>query len=274
MQVLLTNGVQLDHAPRQPLPDTWSKQDFLSWVNDVRNQGLEVIPEIKLLTHQEKFYQDRQPGLMFNQSTYDPRKEETYQRVFSLLGEIIEAIHPKAIHIGHDEVAGINAGSKKKWLREGEEMIPAVLFLKDIFRIHDYLKQRHIQMWMWGDMLISPEEFPKMLSTHLHGFNPGYGKPLREKLPRDIVICDWHYFDDQVDFPSLSVMQTEGFRVIGATWKTEKTIRNFSRYGSQHGAYGMMATTWFHVQRKEWDTVDSIIRLSGEIFIKDFPNAK
>lgn len=127
---------------------------------------------------------------------------------------------------------------------------------------------------MWGDMLISPDEFQNMFDPDLHGTVGGYGKPLRDKLPRDIVICDWHYFDDQSDFPTLKVMQKEGFRVIGSSWKKEKTTRNFSRYAAQHGAKGMMATTWFHVQKNEWGIVDDIIKVSGEAFMRDFPDAQ
>jgi len=274
VQVQLTDGVQLDHAPWKPRVSAWTKKEFTEWVEDVRKGGLEVIPEIKLLTQQQKFFQGNYPSLMFNKSTYDPRKEETYQIVFPLLDEIIEAIQPKAIHIGHDEVAGHKERSRKKRLRTGEEMLPAELFLKDVLRIHDYLKNRSIETWMWGDMLISPDEFPLMLDKHLHGTLPGYGKLLRNKLPRDIVICDWHYFDRQPEFPSLAKMQEEGFRVIGTIWKKEQTIKNFSRYAAQHGAYGMMAGTFFHVHRNEWNIVENIILTSGKAFSKDFPDVK
>jgi len=125
-----------------------------------------------------------------------------------------------------------------------------------------------------GNMLIPQDEFPNILSRHLHGTVPGYGKVLRAKIPRDIVICDWHYFDDQSVFPTLDVMQKEGFRVLGATWKKENTTLNFSRYAAKHDAHGMIATTWFHVVRKEWDVVEYIIKVSGEAFSKDFPDAK
>jgi hypothetical protein len=197
-----------------------------------------------------------------------------YTKVFPYLDELIELIQPVAVHIGHDEVVGWNAWHAKKNLKPGEKMLPSELFLSDVLKIHAYLKKRNVETWMWGDMLISPDEFPNMLSRHLHGSVPDYGKALRDKLPKDIVICDWHYFDDQLDFSSLDIMQKEGFRVVGATWKKEKTTRNFSSYAAQHDAHGMIATTWFHVVLKEWDVVEDIIKFSGEAFSKDFPDAK
>lgn len=36
---------------------------------------------------------------------------------------------------------------------------------------------------------------------------------------------DWHYGDEQGSFPAMAEMQSEGFRVIGATWKREQTTR-------------------------------------------------
>ncbi len=272
--VTITDGVNLRYAPWKGLPEAWSREDFVKWVAYVLNKGMEVIPEIKLLTHQEKLFQNNFPLLMFNKSTYDPRKGPVYEKTALLLNEIVEITHAPALHIGHDEVAGYNPSWVEKWLCMGEAILPAELFLQDVLHIHDYLKNRGIETWMWGDMLISPEEFPEMFASELHGGSVGYGKALRAKLPKDIVICDWHYSDDQPDFPSLAVMQKEGFRVIGTTWKKPRTIDNFSRYAAQHHAYGMMATTWFHVQRKEWDVVERIIRESGDAFRKDFPDAK
>ena len=280
--VALSWGVELDHSPWTAKSNAWTKNQLLSWVNYARQHGMAVIPEIKLLSHQYNFFQGNHSDLMFNSDTYDPANELVYKKVFALLDEVIATFDPPAIHIGHDEIVGWLLKrkvfpNKAMGLKQGEQALPAELFLMDVLRIHGYLKQRGVETWMWGDMLISPEEFPEMRAWELHGGhvgNYGYGKPLRNQLPRDIVICDWHYFDDQAAFPSLRAFKQEGFRVLGATWKKEKTIRNFSRYAAEHGAEGMIATTWFHVQRKEWDVVEKIIRESGEAFNKDFPDAQ
>ncbi|MBK7353138.1 MAG: family 20 glycosylhydrolase [Nitrosomonas sp.] len=266
IQVVLSDGLIFEHAPWKPISNAWSKAEFLSWVSYARARSLDIVPEINLLTHQERFFQNLHPQLMFNKSTYDPRNEKTFEVVFTFIDEIIEAIQPRAIHIGHDEVAGHLPYSAKKWLRSGEEMLPATLFLKNVTQVHAYLKRKGIETWMWGDMLISSNEFPNMLAKHLHGNSPGYGKNLRDQLPRDIVICDWHYFDEQTEFPSLSTLQQEGFRVIATTWKNERAIRNFSRYAKNHNAYGMMATIWFYLPRNEMELVNWIIQTSGKLF--------
>ncbi len=266
IQVLLTDGVQFDHAPWRPSKSAWTKAEFLSWVAYARAHGLDVIPEVKLLTHQEQFFQKHYAHLMFNTVSYDPRKDETYTVVFAFLDEVIEALHPKAIHIGHDEAFGWTVGQVSKWLKLGEVMIPAELFARDVRRIHAYLTAKGISTWMWADMLLSPMEFPGVPTRHLHGVADGYGKPLRDQLPRDIVMCEWHYGEEQAQFPSMAVLQGEGFRVIGATWKREATMRSFSRYALSRRAYGLMATTWFHVQQNDTELVNWIIQASGALF--------
>lgn len=267
IQFLLTNGVAMVKSPWTLRSNAWSKKQFLNWVDYVRTKGLEPIPEVSLLTHQEKFLGTTRPELMYNAMTYDPRKEEVYSVVFPFLDEIIDSIQPCAIHIGHDEVAGWNKSHARNKLKQGETPLPADLFIKDVSRLYTYLRDRSIDVWMWGDMLVAPDEFPDMLARHLHGVLPGYGKPIRNQLPRDIVICDWHYFDDQRDFPTLTRLQDEGFRVIAATWKKERTIRNFARYALANGAYGLMATTWHNIDSSRWSAlINWIVRASGRIF--------
>lgn len=268
IQFLLTDGVNLDKAPWSPKSNAWTKAQLLEWVAYIRARGLEPMPEVKLLTHQQLFLAAKFPDLLFNAVTYDPRKEDVYKVVFPFLDEIIESFRPRIVHIGHDEVVGWNKPHARKMLKPGEVPLPAELFLQDVLRLHGHLRSKGIEVWMWGDTLMAPEEFPDMLARHLHGGLPGYGKVLRDRLPRDIVICDWHYFDEQKEFPSLARLQSEGFRVIAATWKQEETIRNFARYARDKGAYGLMATTWYNMDApKAGPLVQWILRASGRFFL-------
>ena len=275
--IALGDGVKFNSFPGKVRTDAWSVDELLMFVNYAKQLNLNVIPEISLLTHQDSFFGNSHPELMFNNKTYDPRKPEVYTLISAYIDEIISTLHPAAMNIGHDELKGFmgqdfHTPNKEIDLLPGEQILPAELFLQDVLFIHDYLNKRGIETRMWADMLISPKEFPGMLDWQLHGRPLGYGKALRDQLPRDIVLCDWHYADDQSDFPSLTALQNEGFRVLGSTWKKSKTIRAFSRYAAQHQAYGMIATTWIQVPSKEWDVTERVIRESGEAFSKDFPD--
>ena len=274
------NGLLLRSTPWVvPGKYTWSRNDLVDVAEYARRKGLEVVPQIELLSHQEVLLASPFPGLMFNAFTYDPGNARTYEIVLPIIDEIIELLHPKAMHIGHDEVAGWRPG--RNLLKQGERILPPDLFLEDVTRLHGYLRNKGIETWMWGDMLVSPEEFPSMREDALHGIHAGYGKELRRKIPRDIVICDWHYLDDQDEFPSLEAFKAEGFRVIGTIFKNAKTTRNFSHYAAAQGAEGMIATTWFIPGARNhaalitsWDELNQVVGGTGEIFYKDFPDAK
>lgn len=274
LNILWGASVKLKTFPWKVKTKPWEPEELLDVVSYARAKGLEVVPQMPLLSHQNVLLGKYRPDLMYNKSTYNPEKQDVYKIIFPMIDEIVALMKPKAFHVGHDEVVGWKLSHYGRFLGLLERALPVDLFVKDISTIYQHLKEIGVETWMWGDMLITPDEFPEMHSAGLHGNSKGYGQMLRRQIPKDIVICDWHYFDDQADYPSLTVLQKEGFRVIGATWEKEDTIRNFSSYAAKHGAYGMMATTWFHVQRKEWDVVEEIIKVSGEAFLKDFPDAK
>jgi hypothetical protein len=255
----LGNKVAFRSFPGQLSPTAWSPDEFLSVVSYIRSKGMEVIPGVPLLSHQWQFLAGTHPELMFAPGDYNPENTGVYKLVFPYLDEIISTIRPRAIHIGHDEVEGA---------------LPADSFLRDVNLLHDHLKQKSVETWMWGDMLLSRDEFPSMFPGPLSGNAPGYGRRLRAKLPKDIVICDWHYRDTQTDFPSLAAFKADGFRVLGATWKNSQTTRNFSRYAAVHGAEGMIVTTWFDPNEPKvvhsWDELSQIIQEAGKDFANDF----
>jgi len=265
--------------PGRTLKNPWPLMDFLKVVRNLRNKGMEIVPSLQLLTHQDQFFGKEHPELMFSEFVYDPRNPKVYSLVIPYIDEIIKTLNPKAIHIGHDEVGlkrNIFGGMSLKY----KNVLPSKLFLKDVRILHNYLRRKGVETWMWGDMLISPDEFPQMLARHFHGRSEGYGKQLRNQLPKDIVICDWHYWDKQKVFPTIKMFKLEGFRVLGSTWRDMKTARSFSFYASENGAEGMIATTWFAPKRRtnaivtKWSEVNNIIRQSGKVFQRDFPDEK
>jgi hypothetical protein len=259
----IVDGVRFDADAPNPRNDAISKYEFLEIVEYARYNGLEVVPHVPLLTHQNEFFKNKFPELMFNKVTYDPRKNEVYALVFEYLDELIELINPSAIHIGHDEAKGWTNESKKKWLRPHESPLPPNLFLQDVKKLNTFLTDKNIEVWMWGDMLIAPGEIPSMGPEDMNG-RGGYQKILPE-IPKNIVICDWRYYHKKPDFPSSLIYKSEGHPVLGSTWKVPKNIELFSSFmaSPEMNGRGMIATTWFHVGYKEHELVNSIIEISG-----------
>lgn len=246
----------------QNCSNSWSEEEVEDFVSSVKALDMEIIPEIKLLTHQALFFRSHFPDLMYNRHTYNPADSRVYPVVFEYLDRVVEIFSPNSIHIGHDEVAGHSQDSTDRNGVTNGEMLPATLYLKDVVILNNYIKSKNIDVWMWGDMLISPEEFPDMFGRHLHGSTPGYGKQLRDKIPKDITICDWHYFGQRKEYPSIKAFKDEGFSVLASTWSQQSTTALFASYANEIEVNGFIATTWWYVQKKEWSKVHSILRQS------------
>jgi hypothetical protein len=267
--VQVADGLRLPSMTNLARPDAWRPEEWTAFVAYARQNGLAVVPELKTLTHQEKLFARSRPDLLYNRETYDPRNPKVYTRVFAMIDDLIRTIEPPAIHIGHDELAGATIHPhipKAEQLPAGQDPLPPALFLRDVQTLHTYLKSRGVETWMWGDMLVGPHEFPEMASPALHA-PPDYAA-LRDAVPDDVVICDWHYFGAQAEFPTTQAFIHAGHDVLGATWKNKRTTERFSRYvhARRRGARGMLATTWFHVQRDEWRTVAGIVQASGRAY--------
>lgn len=262
----LADGVKLASPAVRPRDDALTTGQLRELIATAEQNGLEVIPQVALLTHQEKFFGREHPELMWNRVTYDPRDERVYELVFDYLEEVIRIFEPSAIHIGHDEVAGLTRSSAERWLGAQESPLPKELFVADVKRLNSWIEQRGIATWMWGDMLLSPTDLPDMKPELLNGID-GYSSIL-DDIPPNIVICDWQYYHVGKRFPSLERLVAGGNPVLGATWKNKKNIRRFARFAVElePAALGMIATTWFHVQRREFGIVNEIIDYSGERF--------
>ena len=266
-------STKLNSIPWADHPQAWTREQVSEIASYARKLSIEVVPHIPLLTKQHIFLGEAHPEFLYNAKTYDPLNDQVYEIIFDVLNEIIELTSPLAIHIGHDELYG-SPNRSKHW-QEGENLLRPELFLLDVERIYSYLSGRNIDTWMWGDMLIAEQEFPNMNKVALLGGVAGYGAELRQRIPKEIVICDWHYRDEGDDFQTINVFHREGFRVLGATWKKEQTIRDFSRYAAHNGADGMIATTWFHTREKGGnETVNRIIDASGKAFFEAFPDGR
>ena len=250
----------------------WSIKQFKEMVKFVKQNGLEIIPELKLLSHQEKFMGNRYPQYIYNKATYDPRNKELYKKiVFPAIDEILKLTEATKFHIGHDEVAqGTWNNYKKHRLNFGEIKLPTNLYLKDILTLHQYLKKKKIQTWMWGDMLLNAKEFPTMNRKYDFNGDNSYAKLLKV-LPKDIVICDWHYNEHNDEFPTVNQFIRYGHDVLGATWKDKITIRQYSNFiyklsKKNNKAKGAIATTWYGLTGKKKNEVQDIIKFSGKAF--------
>jgi hypothetical protein len=262
-------GVKLNSLNHLAKEGSWTKDDFSTAVKFAQENGLEIIPELKLLSHQDKFISQSKHKYLFNKSTYDPRKKELYEKVvFPAIDELVEITGAKRFHIGHDEVCGWNnIHFQKNLLNSGEKQLPANLFLQDTLTLYRYLKKKNVELWMWGDMLVSRNEVQSMKGTgaNINGYND-YAK-IRAKIPADIIINVWNYHGDLKQFPSAFIFAAQGNGVLGAGWENKEVTKQFTRYVNSlpFNGKGMIATTWYGIERNK-QKIWEIVFTSGEIF--------
>jgi len=219
-----------------------------------RKNKIRLIPEFQSLGHQSwkaetfplltvypKF--DLTPGEFPNNDgiycrEWDPLNSEVWRVVFDLIDEIIDAFHADALHAGMDEVFLL--GSEKSPSTKGQD--PGVLFAKAVNELHQHLREKKVEMLMWGDRLIDGKKFD--LGEWEAAMN-GTASAI-DAIPKDIIICPWHY-ELRESYPSIPMFLEKGFRVLPASWKDVEATKALIQFSRSHGGpklLGHMFTTW------------------------------
>jgi len=232
-----------------------TKQGARRLVKAARRHGIRVIPEFQSFGHQSwakdtftlltRYPElDSTPGAFpQNEGIYcrewDPMNPRVYRIVYALLDEIIDAFDADAVHVGMDEVFLI--GHEASPSTRGKD--PAEVFAKAVNDMHRHITgKRGRTMLMWGDRLIDAGRYD-------------YGEwesskngtwPAIDRIPKDIVICDWHY-EPRESYPSVPMFLEKGFRVLPTSWKDVPASKALIEYSLGLGRAGMLGhffTSW------------------------------
>jgi hypothetical protein len=102
---------------------------------------------------------------------------------------------------------------------------------------------------MWGDRLI---DSAKINYGHWEASANNTARAV-DLIPRDIVICDWHY-EPRVAYESVPMFLKKGFRVWPASWRNPeaaKALIDYSLKQKDPKMVGHLNTTWGAVPIKE-----------------------
>jgi hypothetical protein len=143
--------------------------------------------------------------------------------------ELIEVFGGEYFHIGHDEATFDDIGTCPRC----EDEDPGELFVGDVIKLHDWLAERGMRTLMWGDMFLPGHNGMK------------YGTAaLTDELPKDILICDWHYSATHDFDQTLTYWEDHGFEALGCPWYSPRNVWGFAAAVHEHDAVGLMGTTW------------------------------
>jgi hypothetical protein len=251
-------------------PDAITAADARRLAALARSSGLRLAPQYNCLGHQS--FRDRPNALLkahpeFNEApemdmgafefdnfySWCPNHPEVNCLVFDLLDELLDAFGADCLHVGMDEVFVLGECPRCKGTPNHQ------LFAKAVNDLHSHLVERRgVEMQMWGDRLLPPATGYSMWERSNNETEGAI-----DLIPRDIVVCDWHYeVMEGDDYPSVRYLQEKGLRVWPAGWNDPEAVRRLvevSRREATPGMLGYLGTTWVPV-------ADLVPALAGEPF--------
>ncbi len=252
---------------RGPNPITADHAHALAQV--CRDHGVRLIPQFQCLGHQSwaettfalltqhpEF--DETPGQFPNNAdiycrSWCPQHPGVNPIIFDLMDELLETFEADALHVGMDEVFLIASEHCSRC--QGHD--PAVLFAQAVNDYHAHLVgKRGVEMLLWGDRLLDAEATGYgMWEAAANGTHPAI-----DLIPKDIVICDWHY-EERTEYSSVPFFQEKGFRVWPGGWKNVAAAGLLLDYAMQHASermLGYLCTTWGAVKIADLATFPSL----------------
>ena len=173
--------------------------DLARWV---KRYHIELIPELPAFTHSYYLLTRHKelsevPGQKWP-DTYCPSNPKSYELLFDVYAEYIDALKPRMIHAGHDELfmpVGLCPRCKDKDIGER--------YGEDVRKIHDYLASKGIQMAIWGDMLLQDVRGKGLQKKQAPDgwtyYAPGGMTPeqVERLIPKDVLIFNWFWHKEE-----------------------------------------------------------------------------
>ena len=165
-------------------------KEVLSWC---RERELDVIPEVPCLSHSDYIVMAH-PDLNERKEdtypdTYCPSNPKSYEILFDIMDEVIQVFEPRIVNIGHDEIYTLAKCERCK------DKDPVELYVGDIVKVSNYLKERGIETLMWCEKMFG--NWKKYGSPCGGAANPKLDIPAlyqcKGKIPKDVRLLHWYW---------------------------------------------------------------------------------
>ena len=169
-----------------------------------------------------------------------PSEESVYQKFSEAVQRVVQLLHPRKIHVNHDEIGLVNSDSRcqQRRLQDYELVADQINRMRDIIKSCD----ANLEMIMWADA-VNP----------YHNAGKKNLEKTCELLHRDIIMAHWYYSAENYEQVDLLEMGAKffidkGFRMYGCPWDhlvNHKAWENvLAQYPTQPLMYGLMHTQW------------------------------
>ena len=253
-------GYEYKTHPELVSKNAYTHAQIKSLVAACREAGIKLIPLVNCLGHQSWAKQTHQLLTVYPEfdetaglypenealycRSYCPSHPGVHRVIFDLLGEITDVFETDAVHVGMDEVFLI-----------GEDTCPrcrgkdkAELFAGEVRTLRDFLATKKARLWLWGDRFIDG----KVTGLGKWEGSENQTSGAIDLVPKDIVICDWHY--DSAP-PTPGYFAVKGFDVVICSYNQPRVaveeaeqIFNLRRANANNAMgprlLGVMSTNW------------------------------
>ena len=224
------------HPKIGPKDGSLTPEDLAALVAYARPLHVDILGNQQSFGHFERILQHPEyAALRETAGVLCPVKEESYQLLDDLYGEVCPLLPLDMFNVCCDETWGLGTGPSKALA--GRIGVGGV-YVQHIRRIHDLLKTKYgKRMMMWGDIIL---QHPDKLA----------------EVPKDTIMLTWGY-DPRPDFQDQIVpFAKSGYaffvcpgisnwsRILPDFGVATANIRHFVRDGARHGAIGMLNTAW------------------------------
>lgn len=243
---------------------TMAREDLVKLFDFYRSINVEPIPLIQSYGHAEWLFANHQNlDIALNKAVpyaVDPRIPRTRKVLDSLWDEAIEALHPKTIHFGLDEVD--MRGFEESPHLETELWNLHIPFLAEIAKRHQ------VKMMMWGDQIEAPGEAPDAA----FGDTKEDAAKRRSVIPRGTFIADWHYMADSnpnTFLPSLTLLNNDDLIPVASAWYRPENVRGFDLAAAKAG-FGTLQTTWAGYESDEPGFIRNFNQFAAMVLAGDY----
>lgn len=234
-----------ESAPKVKPSGKDARQNTAAQMRDLvayaKARHVELIPAIRAYSHAEWLtgaYPEisekgpRKSGLQ----NYNPMHPQTYPLILGAIDDLLKAYDsPRYIHIGEDEHVLANIGTSP----ETRDIPMGQLIGEDIKRICDHLSSKNTRAMIWHDMVVPPE----LWNVEFNGRSTQDAEQALARVPKNAVICYWHYGVDKLNHQSIKYLVEHGYDVLPSSWCDPA---NIAQLGSHIGPQvkGLMGTSW------------------------------
>ena len=255
--------------PTIAMPWSEDQSDVKKELDYAHDHFIEVNPLLQSLGHCDwLFMAGKHKELAENPDhpyAYCPSKPGIYDYIFKFYDETIKLFdNPKFVHIGHDEVQEPGGFPKDE---ECKKRSAEQIFVDDTLKVRDHIAKSGARVMMWGDMLLAKGDSPDATNAK----DPQTAKWLRDQLPKDVAITDWHYAVAEPEkYKSLKIFMDEGHDAIASTWYTPLNIQQFAQQAKNDKALGLLQTTWAGFKSCEDNLKENFNQFSAIILAAEY----